>query len=300
MPASLLSRPRIGVIGVGSVAHAFAQRLVSVGFEVVAYDLNPATRAPLAKLGVRLAESPWAAVDNMQAVMVCVLDRQVLKGIIKEIAPALSSGELFIDATPGTFDEVRATMRELKELCPHVKYVEACVLSRSDDIRRGHGAMLIGADFETSERAAFVWVAIGGQNMHVGPPGTGARLKLISSVVAGLNRSALAEGLSLARTLGIDPMVALETLRITSAYSRVMDLKGEKMVQGDFAPQSKLSDHLKEVRSLIDLARGYRLPLHLSETNRRLLERAEQKGCGKLDTSAVISAYDPEAKPGKP
>ena len=111
-------------------------------------------------------------------------------------------------------------------------------------------------------------------------------MKLVSNLVLGLNRAALAEALVYAVGIGVDPASALEVLRGSMAYSRVMDVKGQKMLDEDFTVQARLSQHLKDVRLI--LASGVTLPL--SETHRQLLEQAETIGLGEVDNSAIIKA----------
>jgi 3-hydroxyisobutyrate dehydrogenase-like beta-hydroxyacid dehydrogenase len=115
-------------------------------------------------------------------------------------------------------------------------------------------------------------------------------MKLVTNLVLGLNRAALAEGLAFAQAVGVEPEAALEVLEGSLAYSRVMDAKGRKMVEGDFTPQARLSQHLKDVRLMLRAAAGAGLTLPLSEAHRRLLERAEELGWGDRDNSAVINA----------
>ena len=76
-------------------------------------------------------------------------------------------------------------------------------------------------------------------------------MKLVTNLVLGLNRAALAEGLAFAKAIGLAPAAALEVLLNCPAYSRTMDAKGPKMVAGDFTPQAKLSQHLKDVRIIL-------------------------------------------------
>jgi 3-hydroxyisobutyrate dehydrogenase-like beta-hydroxyacid dehydrogenase len=111
-------------------------------------------------------------------------------------------------------------------------------------------------------------------------------MKLVSNLVLGLNRAALAEALVYALGIGVDPASALEVLRGSMAYSRVMDVKGQKMLDEDFTVQARLSQHLKDVRLI--LASGVTLPL--SETHCQLLEQAEAMGLGEVDNSAIIKA----------
>jgi 3-hydroxyisobutyrate dehydrogenase-like beta-hydroxyacid dehydrogenase len=113
----------------------------------------------------------------------------------------------------------------------------------------------------------------------------------VVNLVLGLNRAALAEGLSLAAALKLDLPTTLATLQASAAYSAVMDAKGEKMLTGDFAPQARLAQHLKDVRLMLEAAGRTGIDLPLSQVHRQLLERAEALGFGELDNSAVIRAF---------
>ena len=72
------------------------------------------------------------------------------------------------------------------------------------------------------------------------------------------------------------------------AYSRIMDRKGGKMLTGDFSPEARLSQHLKDVRLIVERGREAGLPMPFSTTHRSVLESAEAAGLGALDNSAII------------
>ncbi len=126
---------------------------------------------------------------------------------------------------------------------------------------------------------------------YTGESGSASRMKLVSNLVLGLNRIALAEGLSYAHAIGVDPAAALQVLRNSAAYSRVMDIKGDKMRMSDFSVQAKLSQHLKDDRIILSSAATAGLEQPLSRTHRELLEKAESAGYGGLDNSSIIQVY---------
>jgi len=92
--------------------------------------------------------------------------------------------------------------------------------------------------------------------------------------------------------LEVDPATALEVLKAGAAYSKVMDIKGGKMLSGDFTPEARLSQHLKDVRLILAAAGQCGAKVPLSEIHRALLEQAEAAGFGALDNSAVIKAFE--------
>ena len=121
-------------------------------------------------------------------------------------------------------------------------------------------------------------------------------MKLITNLVLGLNRAALAEGLAFAEALGVDLRAALEVLQDSAAASTVMNAKGEKMIAADFSVQARLNQHLKDVNIILDLAKSLSLNLPLSATHQRLLELAQSLGYGEQDNSAIIRAYQADRK----
>lgn len=75
------------------------------------------------------------------------------------------------------------------------------------------------------------------------------------------------------------------------SYSKIMDTKGKKMIEGDYRVQARLSQHLKDIRLILEAARSQGQPLPLSETHANLLEAAESAGFGDADNCAIIEAF---------
>src|SRR5207253_902510 len=98
---------------------------------------------------------------------------------------------------------------------------------------------------------------------HIGVLGDAGRAKLAINLILGLNRLALAEGLVFAERLGLDLARFLEIARASACWSQVMDVKGDKMVRGDFAPEGRVMQHLKDVRLILEQARRARQELPL-------------------------------------
>ena len=121
--------------------------------------------------------------------------------------------------------------------------------------------------------------------------GSASRFKLVHNLILGLNRAALAEGLAFAEALGFDASNALAILRETPATSAALEAKGEKMAKRDFnPPQARLSQHLKDVRLIRQLAEEIGAATPLSDAHQTLLKRAEALGLGESDNAAVIEA----------
>ncbi len=147
---------------------------------------------------------------------------------------------------------------------------------------------MVGGGAADFARCAVLFAALGSRAIHVGANGDGARMKLVTNLVLGLNRPALAEGLALAEAMGLDLRQTLHVLQSSAAASRIMDSKGGKMIARDFSPVARLSQHLKDVRLIQQAAAAAGLRLPLTEAHRHLLEQAENAGLGAQDNSALI------------
>lgn len=71
-----------------------------------------------------------------------------------------------------------------------------------------------------------------------------------------------------------------------------MDVKGHKMLTGDFSVQARLSQHLKDVRIILESAANAGLRCPLSQTHCQLLEQAEALGLGEQDNCSIIKVYE--------
>ena len=100
--------------------------------------------------------------------------------------------------------------------------------------------------------------ALFARRFHVGKIGDGGRAKLAVNLILGLNRLALGRGPRFAERLGLDPAAFLDVARGSASYSQVMDTKGPKMLRGDFSPEGRAKQTLKDVHLMLDQAAAHR------------------------------------------
>jgi 3-hydroxyisobutyrate dehydrogenase-like beta-hydroxyacid dehydrogenase len=151
---------------------------------------------------------------------------------------------------------------------------------------------MVGGESQAVRACTDLFEAFARQTFHVGPRGSGARMKLVVNLVLGLNRAVLAEGLSFARALGLDAIEALAILKAGPTFSRVMETKGQKMLERDFEPQARLAQHRKDVELMLAAAKRAGAAVPLSALHLDLLRRVEAAGLGGADNSAIIEAFD--------
>ena len=281
---------RIGLIGVGLLGSALAERLIKAGFSVFGFDVDVARCEELTSLGGTLGQSPADVATMCRRILLSLPNSDVVAEVVDEMVPELRPGCLIIDTTtgePSATGELGARLAE-----SHIDYVDATIAGSSEQARRRDVIVMVGGHAESFADNSDLFSTFARETFHVGAWGSGARMKLVVNLVLGLSRAILAEGLSFARASGLDPTETLRILKASPAYSRAMDTKGEKMLAGDFAPQARLAQHLKDVRLILQHGKDAEVHLPLSVQHAQLLESLIAQGHGELDNSAVILAYD--------
>jgi 3-hydroxyisobutyrate dehydrogenase-like beta-hydroxyacid dehydrogenase len=98
----------------------------------------------------------------------------------------------------------------------------------------------------------------------------------------------LAEGLTFAERLGLDPGRFLEVAKGSASQSQVMETKGPKMVAREYSPQGFVTQHLKDVRLMLDQAKALGQELPLTQLHRDVLEACVRAGEAERDNSIIV------------
>ena len=280
----------IGLIGLGLMGSALADRFLDGGFRVSGWDIAPARCRALTKIGgeaARDAREVFAASDRIVFSLPSYDESAALL-----CASGLRRGTMVLDTSTG--DPRMAAAIGKKMSARGVMYLDATISGNSEQVRRHEVLVMAGGTRTAFARCADLFECFAEDAIHTGSWGSGAMMKLVTNLVLGLNRAVLAEGLSFAERIGVSPQRALVALKSGPAYSRVMDPKGGKMLRRDFAPQARLAQHLRDVRLILQLGRRSRAKLPLSSLHQRLLAGLAAAGFGEEDNSAILRAFSDE------
>jgi 3-hydroxyisobutyrate dehydrogenase-like beta-hydroxyacid dehydrogenase len=279
----------IGIIGLGLLGSAIAERLITAGFAVVGYDIDERRRDEGRASGVIPADSARTVATRCERLFLSLPNSAIGANVLRQIEDGLRNGSVVLDTTTGDPDDAAGFVGQLRRRA--AVYLETNVGGSSRQVREHNAIVICGGDAEAYLRCADLLAAISCQSFFMGPAGGGNRMKLVLNLVLGLNRAALAEGLAFARANGIDAASALVVLRTGPAYSRVMDTKGGKMIGHDFEAEARLSQHLKDVRLILRQGEKCGAKLPLSRVHGKLLEELETAGYGDEDNSAIFRAF---------
>jgi 3-hydroxyisobutyrate dehydrogenase-like beta-hydroxyacid dehydrogenase len=274
----------VGIIGVGLMGEVYARRLVAAGFMVIGYDVDPAKNERLASFGAQ-AGTLRDIAQKCDPIVVAVFNTEQVEDVVERTLIPTAAGKIVLVTSTCDPDRIAALGVRVGD---KLRFLETPVSGTSEQVRQGGGVGLIGGDQKIAADAAPVLDALFARSFHIGEIGDGGRAKLAVNLILGLNRLALAEGLVFAARLGLDPAAFLDVARRSAAASQVMDTKGPKMIGGDFAPEGRVRQTLKDTQLMLDQARKAGQQLPLLQIHADVLQACVRHGDSEQDNSIVI------------
>jgi putative dehydrogenase len=277
---------QLGIAGLGLLGSALGHRLLLAGYSPKGFDVDAAKTAAFAKAGGGAATLDEVA--RCDVVLLAVFDTNQVEDVVTNVVmPALTGApKLVLIASTCDPDRIAALAADAAKR--GLTLLETPVSGSSGQVRAGDGVGLVAGDNDAIDSVADIIDALYPKWFNMGAIGNGGRAKLAINHILGLNRLVLAEGLVLAEQFGLDPAAFLDVARQSAAYSQVMDIKGPKMVRGDYTPQGFIHQSLKDFKLILEQAakRGQELPL--AALNAEVLAACVARQEGERDNAAVI------------
>jgi putative dehydrogenase len=275
----------VGIIGLGLIGSAFAERLTGAGVSITGFDIDPIRCEQLGSH--RVAASATDLASRCRAIVIAVYDGAQVEALLGDIANSPARPTLICTTTcaPDAIERIAACAAEAG-----LVFIEAPISGTSAEVKDGTATALVAGEPRAIEALDALLAVLCPRRIRVGNIGDASRTKLAINLVLQNNRAALAEGIVFAERMGLDGTAFLAAARQSAAYSRVMDTKGGKMVSRDFRPQSHIAQTLKDAELILHEARQRGLSLPVTEAQADLLRSAIALEGPNSDSSAIIAA----------
>ncbi len=302
-------RAPVGLAGMGLMGTAFASRLLAAGYEVVGCDPDPDRRREHTERGGTVVESAGEVAARVPIMILSVLNNDIGREVLFGDRGVVSSGAddlLVLDTTTGHPEAAIEFATDLG--AANIRFMDATMSGNSIQATAGDLVAILGGSAADADQAAPILSVLARSVHHVGDVGAAATAKLVVNLVLGVQRTVLAEGLVMGERAGLELEPLLGLLKDSAAYSKAMDLWGQRMVDGDFHPPgSRARQSHKDFKLITRYGQEIGSPTFLSSTVRQLLQVAESTGLGDLDNAGAIELQrrlagvgriDPEPNPG--
>jgi len=199
-------------------------RLVEAGHNVAVLGRSAEKRAAVAQLGATAVADIADVTAGADVVVICVFtDEQVRQVCLEDgLLATMSPGSALVVHTTGSPRTVQAIA--VRGAPHHVDVVDAPVSGGPHNAAAGALTLFVGGTKEAVACVRPVLGCYGDPILHVGPLGTGQKVKLVNNTLFAAQIGLLSGSIELGARLGVPESTLLNALPHGSAASRVLDI----------------------------------------------------------------------------
>lgn len=287
---------RVAVLGTGAMGTGMAGSLLRAGHEVTVWNRNPGRARPLAADGATVATGARDAVAGADVVVTMLFDADAVLDVVGQVADSVGGDAVLAQmSTIGL-----AGTRRLADLAADasLRVLDAPVLGTTQPAADGKLVVLASGDPAVRPAAQPAFDAMGSKTVWAGDAlGRGSALKLAANAWIATLTAGIAQSLSLAAALGLDPQLFLDAIAGGPSDTPYAHLKGASMLADEFPSQFALDGVLKDLGLIRSAVESSGVDPMLASALHDVYQRAADTGHGGEDIAAVVTTF---RGPGRP
>jgi 3-hydroxyisobutyrate dehydrogenase-like beta-hydroxyacid dehydrogenase len=276
----------VGLIGLGNMGAAFAERVLDAGFPLVVHNRTPQKAEALALRGAVVADTSADLAARVDAVLTSLADDEALEAVAADALTAAKPGTVLVDmstVSPAASGRV-ASLADAAS----VAYLRAPVSGNPSVVRAGNLSFIVSGPRETLARVEPVIRAIGPTIHHVGDAEEARIVKLaINLMIAGLAQL-MSEALVLGEAAGVSREALLEVMGSSAVGAPFVKYKTEPLLRDDFSATFTTALMEKDIDLVLDAADESGVGLPLARELKALLRAASDAGYENDDLMALF------------
>src|SRR6516165_7269789 len=260
----------VGIVGLGIMGGAFAQNLIAAGWQVIGYDIAPARRRAMAKLGVDIAENTEDVARRARTVITSLPKPAALFETAAAIAKAGLPRRVIVEMSTFALADKAKAQAVRKDLVVYAS-------GTSREIRKLRGL------FSGFTRAVH----------DVGAFGNGSRMKYVANLLVAIHNVASAEAMVLGMKGGLPPQLIFDLIKTGAGNSRIFELRAPMMVKNRYGnPTMKISVWQKDMDVIGSYARKIAVPTPMFDASKAIYAKALRSGHSAEDTAVVCAVLE--------
>jgi 3-hydroxyisobutyrate dehydrogenase len=277
--------PTVGLIGLGNMGTAFAERLLDGGHDLLVYNRTAAKAEPLVARGAAVADSAAELAERVDVVLTSLPNDEVLESVAEEVVGAMGPGRVLVDlstVSPATSARVAGLADEAS-----VDYLRAPVSGNPTVVRAGNLSVIVSGPRETLDRVEAVITTIGPTVHYVGEGEQARIVKLaLNLMIAGL-AELMSEALVLAEASDVSRKDLLETMASSAVGAPFVKYKTEPLLRDDFSATFTTALMEKDIDLVLDVAKQAGVELPVADELKSLLRATAEAGYADDDFMAL-------------
>jgi len=262
---------------------------VKAGFELTVYNRTRAKAEAIG--GAKVADTPKQAVANAPIVLSMVGDDEASRAMWLGENGALAGvtrGATLVECSTLTVDWVL----ELAQYAENggCELIDAPVTGSKIQAAAGELNFLVGGSDRALERVRPALAAMSKSISHLGPTGSGARIKLINNFLCGVELAGLAEAIAMIEQTDLDRTKALDVLLTGAPGSPLLKTLSGRDNNKDHTPNFYLRWLTKDLTYAAAEAEKHSITLETAKAALKRLHEAIDRGYGDKDMSSLIDS----------
>ncbi|MNE23543.1 2-hydroxy-3-oxopropionate reductase [compost metagenome] len=284
-------KKKIAFLGLGLMGLPMARRLARAGYPLTVWNRDAAKAKPLEAEGAVVAASATDAVRDADIVFTMMTNGDVVGTVLFDsgVAAAMKKGAVLIDTSSIAPSIARDHSARLAAI--GIRHLDAPVSGGVVGADAGTLAIMAGGDVDVVADLADVFAVLG-RVTHVGPSGAGQVCKLANQQIVAVTIGAVAEAMILVQAGGASREAFRNAIRGGFAESRILELHGARMVERNFDPGGSSNNQLKDLNTVMALAKELSLQLPLTQTVTGEFSDFVFEGGGEKDHSGLLLHFE--------
>jgi L-threonate 2-dehydrogenase len=287
------AKPRVAVIGLGSMGFGMATSLRRAGFAVTGCDVSADAVARFVADGGKGAGTPAEAADGADIVISVVLNAAQTDTILfgkAGVAETLAKGAVFVSSATMDPEVARRLAKQLEPTGRH--YLDAPISGGAQRAAQGELTILASGSAAAFAKARPALDAMAAKLYELGEAaGQGAAFKMVNQLLAGVHIAAASEAITFAAKQGLDLRKVYEVITASAGNSWMFENRIPHVLEGDYTPRSAVEIFVKDLGIVQDMARSGRFPVPVASAALQMFLMAAASGMGRDDDAAVARMY---------
>ena len=279
-------RPTVGLVGLGNMGTAIAERLLDAGFPLVVNNRTPAKAEALGALGAEVATTPEKLAEQVDVVLTSLANDAAFEDVAGRVIAAARPGTVLVDMSTVSPD-ASARIASLADVAS-VRYLRAPVSGNPSVVRAGNLSFIVSGARETLDDIEAVIRAIGPTIHHVGEGEQARIVKLAINLMIAVLAQVMSEALVLGEASGVSRAALLEVMASSAAGAPFVKYKTEALLREDFSATFTTALMEKDIDLVLDAAGEAGVELPLAREMKTHLRAAIDAGYGDDDFIALF------------
>ena len=283
----------VGFIGVGIMGQGMVRNLAKAGSKPLIWNRTHEKVEGLLKEGFVMAEDPVAVAKRSDVIITCVSDTPDVEEVLlgkKGVIHGVRKGSLVIDMSTISPQATVEMGERLAEKDVHM--LDAPISGGSEGAAKGTLSIMVGGEAADVKRAMPLFEAMGKAITHVGPLGSGQKVKLVNQILVVVNALAVSEALVFAQAADLDLEKTLEAVVPGAAGSWMLANRGPQVVKRDWRPGFTIDLQQKDLRLVLEAADQLGTPVLGTSLVFNLYRTLQAEGLGAEGNHALVKALE--------